>query len=620
MPRKQNGFGKPTGFKDGFDNNRVDKAKRKVPPSGQYPSNRSFGTTVTRSNYQQWNIESSWQKWRRGYEYARQGVWNELDLNFKIDMFGGTTDALPMSFTCTRFPGGENDTAIRYVTSRIPDTHSSFATVASVLNNPLASDNKTPMANYELYVQISNSGYNPLIRKFRGVRITNKEISAAFGYSATHAATVKEVLNLNKMPARYKGMSSGKTTVVKYYVPKTEIDQTSFVINNGGDPRSLIGQIVIPYDQSSFFQISAPSDTYDFKDYDRHWTVEAEINTTCSIKIIEDDEKNSETIFSETNEGVILSKRSNTSVGIHDTWKFLKDPYQKYYPGRYIGASLIEQNVTESSMVIPPLYIANIVESGSNYEIWTIQHESEFDLFNDAAGGYLVFNTKSFASTTRKNSNSVAVSLDTDPYLDETFVTGDNLYISREYSCNCPSHSNAVVRSPELLYRKYDATKSVLKKNRQYYYPLPSSANTRDPQDRSNTLYSGVVSKWKTATQNVSLPICKHSIAGLFATRNPGEDENAGIYVEEPNNYPTYEGRQSFEKKLAIEFKNKSFIKYEQLSRSDLTNVDLSWSLIQLLGMSEQELGEILGNSETSSIPFIEVTRINQSLPIIDLD
>mgnify|MGYP001223895026 CR=1 FL=1 len=117
-----------------------------------------------------------------------------------------------------------------------------------------------------------------------------------------------------------------------------------------------------------------------------------------------------------------------------------------------------------------------------------------------------------------------------------------------------------------------------------------------------------MVSKWKTATQNVGLPLCKHSIAGLFATRNPGEDENAGVYVEEPSEYPTYEGRQSFEKKLADEFKNKSFIKYEQISRSDLTNVDLSWSLIQLLGMSEQELGEILGNSETSSIPFIEVT------------
>lgn len=619
MPRKQNGFGKSTGFKDGFDQNRVDKAKRKVMPSGQYPSNRSFGTTVTRSNYQQWNIESSWQKWRRGYEYARQGIWNELDLNFKTDMFGGTGDALPMSFTCTRFPGGENDTAIRYVSSRIPDTHNSFATVASVPNNPLASGNKTPMANYELYVQISNSGYNPLIRKFRGVRLTNKEITAGFGYNETHTATVKDVLNSNKMPARYKGMSDGKSTIVRYYIPKTVIDQTSFVINNAGDPRSLIGQIVIPYDQSSFLQTSAPSDTYEFKDYAEHWTVEASINSSCTIKIIEDSGQNAETIFAETTEGVILPKRSSTSFSVSDTWKFLKDPYQKYYPGRYIGASLIEQNVTESSLVIPPLYIANIVESGSNYEIWTIQHESEFNLFNDAAGGYIVFNTKSFASTARKNSNSVGVSLDTDPYLDETFVTGDSLYISREYSCNCPSYSNAVVRSPELLYRKYDATKSALKKNRQYYYPLPSSANTRDQQDRSNNLYSGVVSKWKTATQNVGLPLCKHSIAGLFATRNPGEDENAGVYVEEPSEYPTYEGRQSFEKKLADEFKNKSFIKYEQISRSDLTNVDLSWSLIQLLGMSEQELGEILGNSETSSIPFIEVTRINQNLPIIDL-
>ena len=66
MPRKQNGFGSSKSFSVGSVNNRTDRVKGKGPaPSGQYPSNRQFGSSITRSVKQQWNIDSRWMMWRK---------------------------------------------------------------------------------------------------------------------------------------------------------------------------------------------------------------------------------------------------------------------------------------------------------------------------------------------------------------------------------------------------------------------------------------------------------------------------------------------------------------------------------------------------------------------------
>ena len=69
MPRKQNGWGNTRSFSVGSVNNKIDKGKG-VQGSGQYPSDRRFGSTVTRSVVQQWNTDSTWMMWRKGYEYA----------------------------------------------------------------------------------------------------------------------------------------------------------------------------------------------------------------------------------------------------------------------------------------------------------------------------------------------------------------------------------------------------------------------------------------------------------------------------------------------------------------------------------------------------------------------
>ena len=77
MPRKQNGFGNPKslGFKGA---GRVDRGKGVGAP-GSYPSNRGYGSSVTRTVIEKYNLDSDWVKWRKGYEYYNRAAWYRLE-------------------------------------------------------------------------------------------------------------------------------------------------------------------------------------------------------------------------------------------------------------------------------------------------------------------------------------------------------------------------------------------------------------------------------------------------------------------------------------------------------------------------------------------------------------
>ena len=138
MARKQNGFGNSKSFSVKSFDSKLDKNK-KIQGSGQYPSNREFGSTVTRSVIQKWNLESTWAMWRKGYEYARLNNWVDLNVKFFAFLFSGTTSRLRADFICKRFPSLSNDTATRYVVKReiapsVVDPR--FATITNIINNP----------------------------------------------------------------------------------------------------------------------------------------------------------------------------------------------------------------------------------------------------------------------------------------------------------------------------------------------------------------------------------------------------------------------------------------------------------------------------------------------------
>ena len=76
MPRKQNGFGSASSF--AFKGSgRVDRGKS-VGAFGQYPSDRRFGASVHRTVIENWNLNSDWTKWRRGYELYNLAAFAEF--------------------------------------------------------------------------------------------------------------------------------------------------------------------------------------------------------------------------------------------------------------------------------------------------------------------------------------------------------------------------------------------------------------------------------------------------------------------------------------------------------------------------------------------------------------
>ena len=46
---------------------------------GSYPADRKFGSTVTRSVVEQYDLDSTWARWRRGMEYYFQAAYLEFD-------------------------------------------------------------------------------------------------------------------------------------------------------------------------------------------------------------------------------------------------------------------------------------------------------------------------------------------------------------------------------------------------------------------------------------------------------------------------------------------------------------------------------------------------------------
>ena len=77
MPRKQNGFGNQKSF--GFKKTEGFKKPQKRGAYGYYPSDRQYGSSVTRTIIEKYNLDSDWVRWRKGYEYYNRAAWYRLE-------------------------------------------------------------------------------------------------------------------------------------------------------------------------------------------------------------------------------------------------------------------------------------------------------------------------------------------------------------------------------------------------------------------------------------------------------------------------------------------------------------------------------------------------------------
>ena len=118
MPRKRNGWGNPDSLRFpplGYANPPQYKAV------GQIPSNNQFGSTITRSVTEHYDLNTDWKAWVRGYEIYSHGKFKQSDYTLKFKQYEGTTDETTVYLRFYEYPTNVSDSGNRTVTIRYTD-------------------------------------------------------------------------------------------------------------------------------------------------------------------------------------------------------------------------------------------------------------------------------------------------------------------------------------------------------------------------------------------------------------------------------------------------------------------------------------------------------------------
>jgi hypothetical protein len=172
---------------------------------------------------------------------------------------------------------------------------------------------------------------------------------------------------------------------------------------------------------------------------------------------------------------------------------------------------------------------------------------------------------------------------DVDPWMDEVFTTGASLRPATVYTCSCPNHSHAILRTPQST--QDDGTR---KTNRQRRYPLPTVLGKSDFESIGTNQAAGLMESWESREHRMGFKMCKHSIAAMFIDK---------IKVQEPNSYPTSEARQDFEEKLKKEIEEVAEEFAYSYKRGGITTLEVIFALAQGLNLDEVETAYVMLNS-----------------------
>ena len=189
MPRKQNGFGNPKslGFKAPKS---VNKGKR-VGAAGQYPSDRHYGSTVIRSLIEQYDLNSDWTKWRRGYEYYIKGARYRLktynpitkvyeDSQIKSKLYQGTDFEVDVVFDGYKFATKNADSNNHYVMKRVTTSPVDLGVITEVSNNER--EYPEQKAYSEIWCKGTPGPDSRLLFQMIGERLTDGETEATLSY------------------------------------------------------------------------------------------------------------------------------------------------------------------------------------------------------------------------------------------------------------------------------------------------------------------------------------------------------------------------------------------------------------------------------------------------------
>jgi len=625
MPRKQNGFGSPASF--GFKGSgRVDKGKG-VGAFGQYPSDRRYGSSVHRTVIENWNLNSDWTKWRRGYElynlaaYAQLSVYNQdFDPGLPVSednpeyrpaelqskLYQGTPYEIETFFKAIEMPTAKSDVNTHYVVKRFIKNEENLAEITFRSGELIT---KEQQQYNEIWFKASASSDKArLLLQMINERLTDGETEATLKQVLTNSPRVGA-----DIPAMYKGKTPTslvtddtdlEETVVKIKIPLDNITihenrEDTKVINQGlntytvpasgvdslTDINQLIGKIVYIKD---FYEDEAIStlDVARWEDYPEYFMLSIKENKKDKNILILDPGVSvlPPSMYDIASLPAIISAVDGEYT-ITGSYAFFKKEYQRYFGRKYLTADLIKEEVKDFSYSVFPFTILGAAVIDNHLEITSVPFTSEIKLYTEINDGTLTFHDRSFVKYVQPSSAAFvkAINTNVDAWQDEVFTTGLPLQPAEVYSCDCASYSKTIIAMPQSTQNDTER-----KTNRQNQYPLPTTLSGNRFENLGIDKIAGKAAGWGKAADRNMFKLCKHTVTGMFAD---------GVQLIEPSQYPTELERDLFEEKLKAEIEKLGDAWRYSAERGGISLTEIVFSLAQGLNLDDVETGYVVLNS-----------------------
>ena len=618
MPRKQNGFGNAKSFKakEVKSNINVDAVPK---AAGSYPADRRFGSTVTRTAIEDYDLNSTWVRWRKGLEYYYRTSWARLDkpnpdydptdedslefIDYVVNskLYQGTEGEFDVLFDGYRFATKNADTANHYVIKRTVVDPYSLGVITEVDNDPIAY--KEQKKQREIWTKGQPNDMSFMLRNMIGERLTDGDTEA----------TLSWILTDQKHPAIFIGKASPfpeEQTVIKVTVPKADLLATEFMQNNGNNFDALLGEI--GYIKEIFVESTInPSlrfiDDFGFSDFagatGDYIRVEADVSdSTTEFKILDRNTALPPTLVDIVELETLFKGPADFNVS--GVFAYDKSLYQRFYGNKYLTADVVQSEVDTATVTVFPFEIFSYKEVGDQVELSSAPFSGELRLYAPIGGeATLIWADYSFTKTSRdvyedgvyyhdevldKKGKPLpdwqVIDTEVDPWTTPVFTSGEGLVPATMYTCSCPNYSHSQLRMPQST---EDGPMRQI--NRQRRYPLPTAKGVSRFQEGALVQVGGLVQSWGTREFKMSYKQCKHTIAARFIER---------IKTKEPSEYPSIVSRLKFEEKLDKEIRDipdEFRLSYE---RSGITTLEIIFSMAEALNMDDAELANVILNSK----------------------
>lgn len=577
--KKNNGFG----FKsaDSFAVKNFASCVKSMKPgaAGKYPADRQYGTSITRSVIEQYDLDSDWVRWRKGLEYYYQAAWLDyVDFNSKVNQ--GTDFEYDINFKGWRFATQNADTRNHYVVRR--------------------TNLDPPQVGIDLKLRKKESDrrlHQPYGEIWGDLRVDNSElITRAIGARISDgvtAATVANVLTDIGHPAIFRGKSPpDDPALITVTMPLDQAMASPLVQEQG------LGALVNEVGYVDNFRITRPVNANDeFIDgRDTFTVVVDDIRSGLSFQILDSDTPNLPPSLLDLNNFTPIVTTGEATVELDGRFDFVKQHYQRFYGRQLLSAELVQSEVSSLSYNVMPFRIRGYEARQASNELILVSLpiEAELQLYAQSKSKIytLIFRENSFTTQGLDDYDGVyyhqvgpgygewrRLDTEVDPYQDEVFSSPLPIVPADLYTCSCPDFLHAKIRSPE----SSDAKGNLA--NRQTRYPLPTVMSRPSWQGQGSARTAGIQQSWSTYDYEMSFRMCKHTVAAMFIDK---------IKVKEPNAYPTVEAREKFEAKLAKDIAEVDDEVVMQLERSEITTAEIIYVLGSALNLDDTEMSYVL--------------------------